>query len=137
MEHSLKTILVPVLFLISGLALGQSPALDYTVLSKGATCSGRAIEVSSTITRTGGALTWEQTGTGFSETTAFTISATTGSWDRDTSTGSLTHALTDGTRQYELVLEGTGNTLTLTLVPLSGTAQGQAYVFDVNAIIYQ
>ncbi len=137
MENILKTAFILALLFGSNSIFGQTQNIDYTLLSKNVTYLGQDMEISSTITKTENVLTWTQINNGFSETSSFTISESSGSWDQDSSLGSITHnMLTDG-YQCELILTGQENDLSVNLIyKINGIIEAQ-YNFDINAIIYQ
>lgn len=137
MKHIIKLTLTAILLFGSGHILGQEQEIDYTILSENATYLGQTIETTSTITKTGNLVTWEQINNGFSETLGYTVTNSFGNWDPETSQGQLTYDLTGENTQCSLVVFGQGNDLSATLTYILEGNEEEQYIFDVNAIIYQ
>lgn len=135
MKHILKlTIVITLLFSVSA-ASGQVETIDYTLENNQVVFSGETESINSTITKSGNALQWTQQNNGNVNTTDFQIINTTGNWDQNTSTGTVTYTVVLEGFQGSFVLEGTSTNITAVLtIDINGDQQ---YTFSSNTITYQ
>ncbi len=137
MKNILKLTLVLTLLFNSGFIFSQAQNMGYTILSENVTFVDQEMELSSTITKTGDSLVWTQIKSGFSETSYFTITNSSGGWDQSTSQGLATYNMVTEGYQCEFILSGQENDLSATLIYRLNGNEEERYVFDINAIIYQ
>jgi hypothetical protein len=137
MKHIIKSIIVLILVFSFSQSNAQTNNIDFTLTSESVNTSGQDLATSSTIRKIGNSLVWVQNRNGFSDTTNFTITGTSGNWNESSSLGELTYGLVTEEYQCELILSGQNNGLSATLIYNLNSIEDVRYVFDVNSISYQ
>lgn len=130
--HIFRKALLVLLALTSGtIAFAQSTPNQWTAESPLVTANGVDVELTSNLNKLNDSLSWEQIGYNTSSTTVFNITASTGNWDTQTHTGQLSYELVDTNTTATLTVEGTTESITVTLV-VHTTNGDNTYTFYIE-----
>ena len=117
-------------------AQAQGPVIpDFSIDSPDLAIDGAPTGIASTVSRTGDMLSWTQYHDGGTLSTGFSITGTSGSWDRASATGTVTMALHSPSASGTLTLTGDSNGMGLTL-SITGDGTPGPLLFTVSSIVY-
>ena len=139
----MKNILKGAMLLILGFYIkngnAQSGEINFTLQSEYTTVSGQNFTTHSSLFKTDNTLEWVQTKNGFSETLSFTITGTSGSWDKNTSQGNITYSMAiSGNQQCNITMTRAQDMpLYITLNFIINGEVDEQYAFGDNTISYQ
>lgn len=138
MKTIIKYILVLTLLFNVVVTYGQSTGLDYKLESGSVSISGETAVIFSTLSKVGSSLEWQQQAQGNTSTYFFSISSSSGDWNPNTNTGTLSHTVSmEGLYGlFTLKSTATGLIVSLSLTD-EETQEQQLYTFIINTITYQ
>ena len=137
MKNILKNSIVLICMLISLVSFSQSSEIDFNITSENYSIAGQAVNLQSTIEKSGNTLIWTQTDSdGISEATTTQIEGTLDAWDTANTTGTLTCQLHIGTLPADFIIVGDANGLSVRMVVKLSADIQQIYIFNTNHITY-
>lgn len=106
-------------FLGTMVSISQNQNIEWSAESFLIVANGTEVELTSNLTKQGTTFTWEQVGYNTTDTSTYTITATSGNWNTQDNIGEL---------NYDLTLEELSANLTI-----SGTEEGVIAILHINS----
>lgn len=138
MKVIIKFIFVLALFCSAGTITAQSSNMDYVLQSQTVSISGVNSPIVSTLNKSNNQIVWLQQFENNESTTVFDISSTSGEWDPNTNTGSLSHTVYMEGVQGVFTLNSTASGIIVSLnITEDETQEQYQYTIFINTITYQ
>ncbi len=137
MKNTYKGLLAVILVLSVTRFEAQTGDIDFTITGESITVSEKILDIASTVTKAGNALTWTQSANGNTDATVFSIQSTTGSWNTATGLGHLIYNMDMGGYGCTLTLSGQAAGISAVLSFVEFNKNQGDYSLNISTFTYQ